>query len=46
MEMIQDNKGQPMRLLVFDTHTLRTRETVLTPDEGRGVALIYEACDA
>lgn len=36
VKMIQDNKGQPMRLLVFDTHTLRTRETVLTPDEGWG----------
>ena len=36
VRMIAESKGQPMRLLVFDTHTLRTRETVLTPSDGWG----------
>ena len=36
VRMIAESKGKPMRLCVFDTHTLRTRETVLTPDDTWG----------
>ena len=36
VQMITESKGKPMRLLVFDTHTLRTRETVLTPGDSWG----------
>ena len=34
--MIAESKGKPMRLCVFDTHTLRTRETVLIPTDDWG----------
>lgn len=36
VNMIAESKDMPMRLCVFDTHTLRTRETVLTPSEAWG----------
>ena len=36
VRMIAENKGKPMRLCVFDTHTLRTRETILTPNDDWG----------
>ena len=31
VRMIAESKDKPMKLCVFDTHTLRTRETELTP---------------
>ena len=34
--MIAESQGVEMRLCVFDTHTLRTRETVLTPTDAWG----------
>ena len=36
VRMIQDCKNTEMRLCVFNTHTLRTRETVLVPSESWG----------
>lgn len=36
VRMIQESKGQEMRLCVFNTHTLRTRETMLLPNDGWG----------
>jgi len=36
VRMIAESKGTPMRLCVFDTHTLRTRETMLTPNDDWG----------
>ena len=36
VRMIAESKDTPMRLCVFDTHTLRTRETVLTPSDAWG----------
>lgn len=36
VRMIQESKNKEMRLCVFNTHTLRTRETVLVPREGWG----------
>ena len=36
VRMISESRNVPMRLLVFDTHTLRTRETVLTPSDTWG----------
>ena len=36
VRMIAESKDTPMRLCVFDTHTLRTRETVLTPSDTWG----------
>ena len=35
-KMIGESKGTPMRLTVFNTHTLRTRETILTPSDTWG----------
>ena len=36
VRMIQECKGQDMRLCVFNTHTLRTRETILRPNDDWG----------
>jgi S1-C subfamily serine protease len=36
VRMIQENKGKEMRLCVFNTHTLRTRETILLPNDQWG----------
>lgn len=36
VRMIAESKGTPMKLCVFNTHTLRTRETVLTPRDDWG----------
>ena len=36
VRMIAESKDKPMRLIVFDTHTMRTRETVLTPSDTWG----------
>lgn len=36
IKMIQENKGKELRLVVFNTHTLRTRETILTPSDTWG----------
>lgn len=36
VRMIQENKGKEMRLCVFNTHTLRTRETMLLPNDQWG----------
>ncbi|KAL1519944.1 hypothetical protein AB1Y20_023431 [Prymnesium parvum] len=38
VRMIGESKGEEMRLCVFNTHTLRTRETVLVPRDGWGGA--------
>lgn len=35
-DMIRKHKGKPMRLCIFNTHTLRTREAVLVPDDSWG----------
>ena len=36
VKMIAESKGKPMHLTIFDTHTLRTRDTVLTPRDDWG----------
>lgn len=36
VRMIQENKGKEMRLCVFNTHTMRTRETMLLPNDQWG----------
>lgn len=36
VRMIAESKDTPMRLVVFDTQTLRTRETVLMPNDAWG----------
>lgn len=36
VKLIQENKGKEMRLCVFNTHTLRTRETILLPNDQWG----------
>ena len=36
VRMISESKDVPMKLCIFDTHTLRTRETVLTPCDNWG----------
>jgi predicted metalloprotease with PDZ domain len=36
VKMIAESKGKPMTVCVFDTQTLRTRETILTPRDDWG----------
>ena len=36
VRMITESKGAPMKLCVFNTHTLTTRETMLTPNDEWG----------
>jgi hypothetical protein len=36
VRMIAESKDKPLKLTVFDTHTLRTRETTLTPNDTWG----------
>ncbi|KAG8468376.1 hypothetical protein KFE25_013459 [Diacronema lutheri] len=36
VQMIAESKDEPMRLCIFNTHTLRTREVTLTPNDKWG----------
>ena len=38
VRMIAESQGVEMRLCIFDTHTLRTRETILRPNDDWGGA--------